>query len=68
MNQFEGLRYPTQNKLLKKSLETTSLTDDFSLVTNSFSLHLVSLESPVIPLYNDVPFVMIMQFVDVQHT
>ena len=47
---------------------THVFTDDFSLVTNSFSLHLVSLESPVIPLDNDVPFVMIMQFGAVQHT
>ena len=41
----------------QKKFGNLSLTDDFSVVTNSFSLHLVSLESPVIPLYNDVPFV-----------
>ena len=56
------------NKLLKKKFGNSTLTDDFSLVTNSFSLHSVSLESPVIPLYNDVPFVMITQFGDVQHS
>ena len=65
----KALEYVTSLKInSSKKFGNSSLTDDFSLVTNSFSLHLVSLESPVIPLYNDVPFVMITQFGDVQHT
>ena len=55
-------------KLLKKSSETQVWLTIYLLLPTHLYLHFVSLESPVIPLYNDVPFVMITQFGDVQHT